>query len=175
MQVAMPKEWWKAQCAFRGLSTDGTIEELQSTIKGHEQEGMAEQIRDFEIQSIKQFRVQNVDAREQMWLHEMSNEEKAESNPRRLLMEIFPAGMRNKNAIVLRMRGNKVTKPLSLLYDFDYDDDYVPPGESLEIEDAAKALKLECDSMVAPSKKRCIVIGRTKSAVAEEVRSIQRM
>jgi hypothetical protein len=78
----MPKEWWQAQCAFRGLSTDGTIGELQSTIKEHEHEGMTEELRDFEIQAIKEFRVQNADVTEQMWLHEMSNEKKAESNPR---------------------------------------------------------------------------------------------
>lgn len=129
---------------------------------------MVEEIRDFEIQSIKQFRIQNADAREQMWLHEMSNE-KAESNPMRLLMETFPAGKRNKNVIVLRMRDNQA-KPLSLHYGSHYDDNYVAPRKSLKIEDAAKVLKLECDLMVAPSKKHCIVIGRTKSAVAEEVR-----
>jgi hypothetical protein len=114
-----------------------------------------------------------------MWLHEMSNDEKAESNPRRLLMEAFPAGKKNKNVIFFRMRDSKA-KPLSLHYDSDEDgggggEDYVPPRESPKIEDAAKALQLECDSMVAPSKKRCIVIGRTKSAVAEDVRSIQRV
>jgi hypothetical protein len=44
----MPLSWWKAQCAFRGLKTEGTIIELQDRLRTREEAGALDELKELE-------------------------------------------------------------------------------------------------------------------------------
>ncbi|KAM0158955.1 hypothetical protein ACHAQE_000726 [Botrytis cinerea] len=84
-----PAGWWRAQCAFRGLSQTGSITDLQSRLKGAKKE-MVPELKTAESQLNKDFKKQNITARDGGWETLRTAEEKADADPQRYLNEAFP-------------------------------------------------------------------------------------
>jgi hypothetical protein len=156
----MELAWWQAQCAFRGLTTKGTIAQLQSNLRGHEQNPIPQDILDFEERSKKEFRVKNEEAREDKWLHKMSSDEKAAQNPRRYLEEIFPAKGNSKEVVVLKAEYSQYLEDLAEELGLQADSTALPPDKGRQWN--------------PPWIKHCVVVGQHKGAVAEKIRSIKR-
>jgi hypothetical protein len=155
-----PHGWWKAQCAFRGLDTKGTVGQLQNTLRGHEEEGIADAVKELEERSEEEFRVKNAEEREKNWLSKYAIEDKARIDPKRLLQETFPT-----------KKGAKKTEEALFLETFHFGG----------LRKAAKELKLVCEYAKQPQEAgdfrvlpQCVAIGRTSGHVTEHIRGIQR-
>ncbi|PVH75616.1 hypothetical protein DL98DRAFT_518538 [Cadophora sp. DSE1049] len=153
-----PQGWWESQCVFRGLSSDGTIEDLQNVLRGHEEDPIANDILDLQERARRKFKATNKEARESNWLHNMSDEEKATKDPRRYLKESFPAGSKSKETVLLTTH-------------------FV-----INIQETAKELGLRCEYTHAPTDgdavlqmaKYWVVVGQDRSIVTEKVQMIER-
>ncbi|KAH7390383.1 hypothetical protein BKA64DRAFT_645300 [Cadophora sp. MPI-SDFR-AT-0126] len=150
--------WWECQCVFRGLRSDGTIEDLQNALRGHEEDPITDDVLHLQERARRKFKAMNKEARESNWLHNMSDEEKATKNPRRYLVETFPAGSRSKETVLLTTH-------------------FV-----INIQETAKELGLQCEYTHAPTDgdtvlqmaKYWVVVGQDRSIVTEKVRMIER-
>ncbi|KAG4438444.1 hypothetical protein IFR05_006054 [Cadophora sp. M221] len=153
-----PRSWWQSQCVFRGLSSDGNIEEMQNALRGHEEDCISEDILDLLDRAKKKFKTRNREARESNWMHNMSDEEKATKNPRRYLKETFPAGSKSKETVLLTTH-------------------FVA-----SIRETARELGLRCEYTHAPTDgdtvvrmaKYWVVVGQDRATVTEKVRMIER-
>lgn len=156
--TTQPQEWWEAQCVFRGLNSDGTVEELQDTLRGHEEDAMAKDVLDVLGQAKRKFRRLNRAAREDNWKNNMSPDEKATLDPERFLKETFPASSRSREIVLLSTH-------------------FVGT-----IQETAEELGLCCEYTHAPSSgnavlqmaKYWVVIGRHRRTVTERVQMIER-
>ncbi|KAK8113376.1 hypothetical protein PG984_013902 [Apiospora sp. TS-2023a] len=54
-----PYTWWKAQCILRGISTKGTMAQLQERLEGHDDIPMAEEFKVLEEQGKIDYRAKN--------------------------------------------------------------------------------------------------------------------
>jgi hypothetical protein len=156
----MALAWWQAQCAFRGLNPKGTIAQLQSNLRGHEEDPIPKDILDFEERSKKEFRVKNEEAWEDNWLHKMSDEKKAAQNPRRYLVETFPAEGKSKDVVVINVEHSHYLEDLAEELGLEVDSTDLPPDKDRQWN--------------TPWIKRCVVVGHDIGAVAEKIRSIKR-
>ncbi|KAG4419598.1 hypothetical protein IFR04_007300 [Cadophora malorum] len=153
-----PQGWWESQCVFRGLSSNGTIEDLQNVLRGHEEDPIADDILNLQERARRKFKLMNKEAREINWLHNMSDEEKATNDPRRYLKETFPAGSKSMETVLLTTH-------------------FV-----INIQETAKELGLRCEYTHAPTDgdavlqmaKYWVVVGQDRSIVTEKVRMIER-
>ncbi|KAI6710943.1 hypothetical protein JHW43_006509 [Diplocarpon mali] len=152
-----PKAWWAAQCLFRGLSSEGTVADLQDNLRGHEEEPVAGNILRLLERARRIFRRKNAEARENDWVNNMSDEEKAAKDPRRYLEEAFPEGER---------------KPYVLL----------STCFVRNIQATAAELGLSCEYTHAPADgdaalhmaRYWVVIGQDRGIVTDKVRTIER-
>ncbi|KAK8034118.1 hypothetical protein PG993_009113 [Apiospora rasikravindrae] len=97
-----PYAYWKAQCAFRGLSPKGTIAQLQERLEGHETAPMLDEFKVLEEQAKKDFAAKNTQAVEDKWGGSMTDEQKISTDLRRYLTETFPAGATSPEAVVIQ-------------------------------------------------------------------------
>ena len=156
-----PLAYWKAQCAFRGLNQTGAIADLQLRIREAKKKIQPE-IKSVETELNKDFKKKNIAARSDSWASK-SVEKKAKTDPNKYLSEAFPKGgsgrPANMDIVVLKIGAD----------------------ERLAIADAAEAMGLESVSVDAPwttnknpSPDRWVVIGRTRDAVWNQMRDIER-
>jgi hypothetical protein len=78
-----------------------TITQLQNRPKGHERDPIAKVMSELE-EKAKDYKVKNIAAVEDRWLHRMSGGEKAATDPRRSLQEVFPAGEKCPGVVVMK-------------------------------------------------------------------------
>lgn len=114
-------------------------------------------ISELEETAKKDYKVKNNAAVEDRWLHKMSGEEKAATDPRRYLKEVFPAGEKCPGVVVMKKCN---------------------PGWMLA---SARELGLQAERVEPPQEKgswivsghdHWVVVGQQKSEVTEKVRSI---
>ncbi|KAH6724357.1 hypothetical protein BKA61DRAFT_28170 [Leptodontidium sp. MPI-SDFR-AT-0119] len=157
-----PVAYWKAQCAFRGLNQTGAIADLQLRLREAKKKILPE-IKSIETELNKEFKKKNKAARNDSWTSLKSVEQKAKSDPKKYLAEAFPKGgsgrPANLDIVVLKIGAD----------------------ERLAVSDAAEAMGLESVSVDAPwtsNKKpnpdRWVIIGRTRDAVWNQMRDIER-
>ncbi|KAL2075435.1 hypothetical protein VTL71DRAFT_378 [Oculimacula yallundae] len=162
-----PKEkkslsYWKAQCAFRGLNQTGAIADLQTRLREAKKKILPE-IKAMETELNKAFKKKNSAARDDSWTSIKSAEQKATADPKKYLTEAFPKGgsgrPANLDIVVLKLGTDA----------------------RLTVADAAEAVGLESVSVDAPwtsNKKpdpdRWCIIGRTRDAVWNQMREIER-
>ncbi|CZR63066.1 uncharacterized protein PAC_12963 [Phialocephala subalpina] len=134
--------WWQAQCAFRGLATNGTLDELANRAKKLAQ---------------KEMKVWEANAKENSWLHTMTDSDKMVEDPERFLKERFKAGEKSRDIVLIHLR-------------------------QADIRSIAQSLDLECE--IAREAIRgfdyaysqwvsIAVVGQDKAAVAEKVQAMQ--
>ncbi|ESZ96072.1 hypothetical protein SBOR_3549 [Sclerotinia borealis F-4128] len=152
--------WWKAQCAFRGLNQSGSIADLQLRLREAKKK-MSPELKAAETQLNKDFKKQNKIARDGSWKNLKTAEEKAEANPQKYLGEAFP-----KTA---------TGRPANL------DIIIVKTENRAALAEAADKMGLESVSVdapwvgnVRPSPDRWIVVGRSRDAVWNQMRDIER-
>jgi hypothetical protein len=89
-----PLEWWKAQCAFRGLGIGGKIGELQARLRDVKagDKPMIKDLRDLEEKANMEFRVKNAAARDAEAAREKAEADKAEAETIQFLETNFPTG-----------------------------------------------------------------------------------
>lgn len=155
-----PAGWWKAQCAFRGLNQTGSISDLQSRLREAKKK-MIPELKAAETQLNKDFKKQNKIARDQTWKGLKTAREKAEANPQRYLSEAFP-----KTAV-----GRSSNRDVVI----------VKTEDRIRLADAADKMGLESVSVdapwvdnIRPCPDRWIVIGRSRDAVWDQMREIER-
>ncbi|EKD19885.1 hypothetical protein MBM_01837 [Drepanopeziza brunnea f. sp. 'multigermtubi' MB_m1] len=157
-----PVAFWKAQCAFRGLNQTGAIADLQLRLREAKKKILPE-LKNAETELNKEFKKKNNAARNESWKSLKTVEQKAKENPRKFLTEAFPKGTTGRPAnldiIVLKIGA---------------DDRYA-------VTNAAESMGLEAVSVDAPwtsNKKpfpdRWVIIGRTRDAVWNLMREIER-
>jgi len=86
--IRKPIEFWKAQCGFRGLSTSGSLSDLQNRIRGLGGQDMCPSIAVAAAEMELEYLAQNKDLVDQKWSLADDNE-KAMLWPQRLLSETF--------------------------------------------------------------------------------------
>ena len=156
-----PLAYWKAQCAFRGLSQTGAIADLQLRLREAKKKILPE-IKSIENELNKDFKTKNIAARSDTWATK-SVEKRAKTDPKKYLREAFPKGgsgrPANMDIVVLKIGAD----------------------ERLAIADAAETMGLESVSVDAPwtlnkkpSPDRWVVVGRTRDAVWNQMRDIER-
>lgn len=155
-----PAGWWRAQCAFRGLNQSGSIADLQLRLREAKAK-MIPELKTAESQLNKDFKKQNKIARDGGWKKLKTAEEKAEANPEKYLSEEFP-----KTA---------TGRPANL------DIVILKTEHRAALAAAADKMGLESVSVdapwvgnIRPSPDRWIVIGRSRDAVWNQMREIER-
>ncbi|KAF4626346.1 hypothetical protein G7Y89_g11814 [Cudoniella acicularis] len=157
-----PLGWWKAQCSFRGLNQTGAINDLQLRLREAKKK-MLPELKAVETELIREFKKKNKAARDGTWASLKSVEQKAKANPSRFLAEAFPKGANgrptNLDIIILKIGDN----------------------HRLAVATAAEDAGLETVSVDAlwtankkPNPDRWIIIGRTRDAVWNQMREIER-
>ncbi|KAI9789406.1 MAG: hypothetical protein M1816_006066 [Peltula sp. TS41687] len=152
------KDWWQAQCAFRGLSQSGNLSQLQDRLRGADSKRMSTDHLEAEVKLNRDFRQQNAAVRDSKWNKLATDEAKAEADPVRFLRETFVPGERKTTAVVVKTH------------------------HRLELHQAATSLNLQSQATEAPlnpngsrpSVDRWIVIGRDYSAVNKKIADIDR-
>ncbi|KAI9646549.1 hypothetical protein NHQ30_004542 [Ciborinia camelliae] len=154
-----PVGWWKAQCAFRGLSQSGSIADLQSRLREAKKKIMPE-LKTAESKLNKDFEKQNAIARDGSWKELKTAEEKAEANPQKYLSEAFPSASTGRPA--------------------NLDIVIVKTNHRAALADAADKMGLCSVSVdapwvdnIRPSPDRWIVVGRSRDAVWNQMREIE--
>ncbi|KAA8572805.1 hypothetical protein EYC84_003382 [Monilinia fructicola] len=155
-----PAGWWRAQCAFRGLNQSGSIADLQLRLREAKKK-MIPELKTAETQLNQEFKKRNRIARDSNWKDLKTAEQKAEANPQRYLSEAFPK----------RATG----RPANL------DVIIVKTENRSALAEAADKLGLESVSVdapwignIPPSPDRWIIIGRSRDAVWNQMRDIER-
>ncbi|CZT50741.1 uncharacterized protein RSE6_16110 [Rhynchosporium secalis] len=153
-----PLSWWQSQCVFRGFKSSGSIEDLQKALRGHEDDPMSDEMLELRDRA-RDLLEAKIKEREENWLHDMSNDEKAMKDPRRFLKEEFPPGSSDSEKTVL------LSTPFVA-----------------NIQYTAEELGLGCEYTFAPTDgdavvrmvKYWVVIGRDRRTVTQEIRMIER-
>jgi hypothetical protein len=115
------KDFWEAQCVFRGLSAVGTKSNLQELIRTAVASGIGNRMLDiYKTESERldrEFRLSNAAERERRWAVLKTDEEKVEADAKRFLLERFPKRQTREEqladlhddfvgeAIILKMHG----------------------------------------------------------------------
>ena len=154
--------YWKAQCAFRGLNQTGAIADLQLRIR-EAKKPMLPELKEAEKEINKEFRKSNKIARDGSWKSLKSAEQKVKADPKKYLAEVFPKGATGRPAnldIVVVKIGT---------------------DERFKLSEAAEKMGLETVSVDAPwtgnkrpSPDRWVIVGRTRDAVWNQMREIER-
>jgi hypothetical protein len=157
-----PVAYWKAQCAFRGLNQSGAIGDLQLRLREAKKKILPE-LKAAETELNKEFKKKNNAARDGKWNSLKTVEQKAKANPSKFLAETFPKGAtgRPTNLDIVVVKS--------------------PHGVRLALTIAAESAGLETVSVDAPwtggkkpSPDRWIIIGRTRDAVWNQMREIEK-
>lgn len=155
-----PAAWWKAQCAFRGLNQSGSISDLQSRLREAKKK-MLPELKALESQMNIEYKKQNEAFRDAHWQRLTTAEEKAEAYPEKFLNEAFP-----KSA---------TGRPTYL------DIVIIKTEHRAALHECASKMGLETVSVDAPwvgntrpIPDRWIIIGRSRDAVWNQMRDIQR-
>ncbi|TVY47854.1 hypothetical protein LOCC1_G002940 [Lachnellula occidentalis] len=154
--------YWKAQCAFRGLNQSGAIGDLQLRLREAKKKILPE-LKTAETELNKEFKKRLKAANDGKWNSLKKAEQKAKANPSKYLAEAFPKGATgrpaNMDIVVLKS----------------------PQDVRLALATAAGDSNLETVSVDAPwtggkkpSPDRWIIIGRTRDAVWNQMREIEK-
>jgi hypothetical protein len=103
-QVIPPKQpvdWWKAQCAFRGLNSTGTIQELQNHLKAHPNAQRMQGLTDLEATIAMEYKQKREAAQRAAKLEQDAKDAEALSQTKKFLQAQFPAGHDPGKAIVV--------------------------------------------------------------------------
>ncbi|KAF7969260.1 hypothetical protein HWV62_27854 [Athelia sp. TMB] len=155
--------WWKAQCAFRGLSQTGSLAALQARLRPAQNDGMVEELCVLEAKLDADFRVKNAEAYEQMWKGLTSDQSQAEEDVERFLREKFLGAEPTPNAVGLQVQ-------------------YSGFGLSkYTVESVAQELGLVCDSMErrfpderqAYKEEEWAVVGPTAAKVSAKISELR--
>jgi len=157
-----PVAYWKAQCAFRGLNQSGSINDLQVRLREAKKKILPE-LKSAETELNKEFKKKNKTARDDSYNSLKTAEQKAKANPEKFLSQAFPKGgtgrPANLDIIVVK----------------------IGVDDRLALANAAEAMGLETCSVDAPwtsnkkpSPDRWIIVGRTRDAVWNQMREIER-
>jgi len=157
-----PVAYWKAQCAFRGLNQSGAISDLQLRLREAKKKILPE-LKAVETELCKEFKKKNKAARDGKWNSLKTVEQKAKADPSKYLAEAFPKGA----------TGRPASLDLVVLKS--------PHDVRLALTTAAESAGLETVSVDAPwaggkkpSPDRWIIIGRTRDAVWNQMREIEK-
>ncbi len=168
-----PKDWWQAQCAFRGLPISGTLPQLQKRVQ-EAPNAKSPEVAAAEERLNREFRENNHAAKEIEWMApDLTPERRAYLFPIRYLREQFALGERGSNAepgAVADAEDERNNKVVVLCIRDAYD-----------LRAAAKALNLQTAFTEAPpdstgtrpADASCTVIGLTRPAVTRKVAEIK--
>ncbi|RAL67783.1 hypothetical protein DID88_008510 [Monilinia fructigena] len=155
-----PAGWWRAQCAFRGLNQSGSIADLQLRLREAKKK-MIPELKAAETQLNREFKKQNKIARDRNWKNLKTAEEKAEANPQKYLSEAFPKNCHGTTS--------------------EFGHYHCQTGNRAALAEAADKLGLESVSVdapwrgsIPPSPDRWIIVGRSRDAVWNQMRDIER-
>ncbi|TVY17411.1 hypothetical protein LARI1_G004212 [Lachnellula arida] len=157
-----PVSYWKAQCAFRGLNQSGATSDLQLRLREAKKKILPE-LKTAETELNKEFKKKNKAAKDGKWKSLKTAEQKAKASPSKYLAEAFPKGATGRPAnldiVVLKS----------------------PQDVRLALATAAGNADLETVSVDAPwtggkkpSPDRWMIIGRTRDAVWNQMREIEK-
>lgn len=113
-QIDKNKDWWQAQCAFRGLPHSGTLAVLQQRLRAANQSVLGSEVAATEERLNREYRQKNAEAREAEWQNpNTTDDEKANRYPARFLREAFGDGnlqvgstdLHDNKVIVLKIMG----------------------------------------------------------------------
>ena len=157
-----PLAFWKAQCAFRNFVQNGSIETLQSRLRGTDPK-MDKDLAKEQTRVNKEFRILNDDARKKNWPTLTTDEDRASVDPERFLRDRFF----RQPAQELSAKGEAII---------------LKTNDRIRIHQAAGPLDLFTESTEAPSEAngsvpridRWIVVGTSKAAVSDKIREINR-
>ncbi|KAF4632018.1 hypothetical protein G7Y89_g6113 [Cudoniella acicularis] len=97
--------WWRVQCALRGISPDGTIDDIQKRLRSAGNKPMLPELKDLERRLEAEYRpkveaahLAEQVAQEEKWRNS-TMAEKADANPKRFLEEQFPVDQKKDEAI----------------------------------------------------------------------------
>lgn len=100
--IKKKKDWWQAQCAFRGLLQSGNIADLQHRLRMEGETGLLSELASAEVKLEQEFRDRSAKARDEKWQKPTTtDEEKAGLDIDRFLREAFDS--RNNNVVVLKV------------------------------------------------------------------------
>jgi len=157
-----PVAYWKAQCAFRGLNQSGSINDLQVRLREAKKKILPE-LKSAEAELNKEFKKRNKAARDDSYNSLKTAEQRAKANPEKFLSQAFPKG--------------GTGRPLNL----DIIVVKIGVDGRLALANVAEAMGLETCSVDAPwtsnkkpSPDRWIIVGRTRDAVWNQMREIER-
>lgn len=155
-----PAGWWRAQCAFRGLNQSGSIADLQLRLRDAKKK-MIPELKAAETKLNREFKKQNKIAKDDSWKRLKTAEEKAEANPQRYLSEVFPAAAtgRPENLDIIIVK----TEQRAAL---------AKAADDMGLESVTVDAPLVGN--IRPTPDRWIVIGRTRDAVWNQMRDIER-
>jgi hypothetical protein len=95
--------WWRAQCAFRDLSTGGKIEDLQNRLRGSVAKEMSGRMTELRDRMKREWKQKNTLKIEEQW-RARDDSQKAQLWPERFLFETFlDTSEKRKDVIVVRV------------------------------------------------------------------------
>jgi hypothetical protein len=163
--ASKPKDWWSAQCAFRGLKPSGKIADLQGRLRSSDG-SMDKELQGVQERLNLEYLEKNAAAREEEWLalerEEQRKNARDEMDATRLLREHFPDGAEGApldKVIVVK------TNTLAIMR-------YV--AERLGLEHQSTDTVLTLDSRDPSPCRWILVVGKSRSAVFAKISEIRR-
>ncbi|KAF7952484.1 uncharacterized protein EAE97_001981 [Botrytis byssoidea] len=92
--------FWKAQCAFRGLDVNGSVDELVDRLRTNEHKPVFPEL----VKMQKDLRQKAADELEGAWRNRLTDSEKSEEDVKRFLRETFPINSNEDKAVLLKLR-----------------------------------------------------------------------
>jgi hypothetical protein len=164
-----PKEWWKAQCAFRSLALSGTVADMQNRLRASNG-SMAPKLWHVQQQLNLDYLRSNAALREEQWLALESDQARVETDPIRLFREKLvdvPDGISINRVIVLKTYHYESIQDIAEL-----------PGlqtESTEVPTIADRKYLGPQKWVVVGKRRMAVSGKICELRRDAQRAQQRV
>lgn len=121
-----PLTWRKAQCVFRGLKQQGKIEDLQSHLRSAG--GMLKELRALEVQLDEEFRRKNAAAREERWGRLETDEQKANEDAERFLLEKYRGANPAREAVIIKTYSHYALHAAARDLGLDHESVEVPPS-----------------------------------------------
>lgn len=156
--IKKTRDWWQAQCAFRGLAQSGNVSQLQDRLRWADSKSMNKDVLEAEVRLNREFREQNAAVRDSKWRALTTDEAKAEADPVRFLRERLAEGDGKTDAVILKTHQR-----------FELH----RAAESLGFQSCSTNAPLNLDGS-RPTVDRWIVIGRGYLAVSRKIEEIGR-
>lgn len=158
-----PLTWWKAQCVFRGLKQQGKIEDLQSHLRSAG--GMLKELRALEVQLDEEFRRKNAAAREERWARLETDEQKANEDAERFLLEKYRGANPAREAVIIKTYSHYALHAAARDLGLDHESVEVPPSSD----------KHGIDKWIIIGPNNSIVVAKAREVTQEAVRMRQQI